>query len=498
MRKVQFRLFLAAAALLAAPGQAAASEVTRVATAFEDGNRFDIHFGVAYDYNFRRAAILREWSRTDGSESSLVKDLVYRQHRHTLTPQLEIGLWNDLALYAALPIVVSDNRSYGFDQGADDCVYGDGVPPALAASCVNKANSTTIRDEIIPRDGIDARGNDPFATFTGPGTEQIFAGPTRRGLDQLHLGLKYGILNQNKRAHFPTWLIAFEGRFAVGRPMTFSRNLLRDHPDGNHRVGRGIHEIGVWTALSRRHQFLDPFFRAYWRQALRAAGSMFEDFSGDGAQDRVRPQSSAGATIGVEIIPFERKAKSLKVGILLSASADLRYGGRGYSEIWELLADSPALVGATDPTRQRLDAAGNPLDPGYCNRDAALAYARRNPGDPGYLDAGGAACQKFQGITTLQDYASFSFHGALNLELGPHTLLNLGVRVTGDTSHFITAASPGDADRTEAGGVDPDRVEPGTSEVNPLRRDVIDAPGRRYAVDDVLDVNGYLRVLILF
>lgn len=487
MRKLLFRLLLTASASLAAPAVVDAAEVTRVASAFEDGNRFDIHFGVTYDYSYKRADILREWSRTGDTESQLAKDLVYRRHRHSLTPQLEIGLWNDLSLYAALPIIVSDNRTYGFDQSVDDCIYGDGVPPAAAASCVNKANSTTVRDEIIPRDGIDARGGDPFGTFTGPRTEQIFSGPTRRGIDQLHVGFKYGILNQDKRPHFPTWIIAAEGRFAVGRPMTFSRDILRGDPVGNRRVGRGIHELGFWTALSRRHLFLDPFFRAYWRQSIRAAGSAFQDFSDDTAQSRVRPQSSAGATMGVEIIPFERQAKHLKVGILVSASADLHYGGRGYSEIWELLADSPALVGSYDPLRG--DA---------CDRDRALDFARQNPGDPGYLAAGGASCQKFEGLTDIQDYASFSFHGALNLDLGPHTMVNAGLRIIGDTSHFVSMASPGDPDRTGSGGVDPDRVEAGTSEVNPLRRDVIDAPGQRYAVDRVLDVNGYLRVLVLF
>lgn len=498
MRTHSLRFLVTFGACLASPWSAGAAEVTRVASAFEDGNRFDIHFGLAYDYNYRRASILREWSPSGDLESRLVKDLIYRQHRQTLTPQLEIGLWNDLAFYAALPIVVSDNRSYGFDQSADDCVYGDGVPPAVAATCVNKANSTTLRDEILPRDGIDAQAANPFGSFTGPGTEQVFAGPTRRGLDQLHLGFKYGILNQEKRSHVPTWIIAAEGRFAVGRPMTFSRDLIRDNPVGNRRVGRGIHEIGIWTALSRRHLFLDPFFHAYWRQSLRAAGSKFQDLSDAGAQGRVRPQSSAGATIGVEVIPFERKAKGLKVGILVSASADLHYGGRGYSEIWELLADSPALVGAYDPTPQAVDAQGTPLDPGYCNADRALAFARQNPGSPDHLNAGGASCRKFEGITDLQDYASFNFHGAVNLNLGPHTMVNLGLRIVGDTSHFVTFAARGSADANDAGGTDPNRVEPGTAEVNPLYRSVVDAPGQRYAVADVLDINGYLRVLVLF
>src|SRR5690606_4463686 len=160
----------------------------------------------------------------------------YRQQRHTITPDLEIGLWHDLAVYFALPIVLADTRSYGFDQRADDCVFGDGVPPAPQATCVNKNNSTTLRDEIIPRDGIDATANSPFAEFTGADTEAIFKGPVRRGLDQLHVGLKYGILNQNKRSHMPNWVIGAEGRFAVGKAMRFSRDIVASDPEGNTRV----------------------------------------------------------------------------------------------------------------------------------------------------------------------------------------------------------------------------------------------------------------------
>ncbi len=497
MRKLLSLLSLASVGLVALPGVTAqAAEVTRVASSFEEDNRFDLHFGVAYTFNYKQAAILREWN--DGTpaddQNRLVKDLIYRQQRHTITPDLEIGLWHDLAVYFALPIVLADTRSYGFDQRADDCVFGDGVPPAPQATCVNKNNSTTLRDEIIPRDGIDATANSPFAEFTGADTEAIFKGPVRRGLDQLHVGLKYGILNQNKRSHMPNWVIGAEGRFAVGKAMRFSRDIVASDPEGNTRVGRRIHELGFWTSLSRRYRFLDPYFTAFWRQSIRANGSIFQNFSEAGAQTSVQPQSTAGITVGTEIVPWERKAKDLKVAIQLQGSATLHYGGRGYSEIWELLADSPALVGSYDPTTQRLDANGNPTNPAFCNREAALDFARANPGDPGYLQAGGASCQKFEGITDIQDYGTFGFNGGLNFHLGKYTRLMLGATFQTDTRHFVTFAGRGDAD----GGADPERVEPGTTEVNPLRRDVVDNVGRRYMVDDVFDVYGYLKLMLTF
>ena len=74
-------------------------------------------------------------------------------------------------------------------------------------------------------------------------------------------------------------------------------------------------------------------------------------------------------------------------------------------------------------------------------------------------------------------------------------LLQLGLQATTDTRHFITAASRGSAD---GAGPDPEKVDPGTSEVNPVRRDVIDNVGRRYLVDDVWSVMGYFRFLLTF
>lgn len=475
--------FLGGAAIAGASHTAHAAEVTRVATAFEEGNQFDIHFGVAYDFNFKQAAVLREWSRGAGDDQSrLVKDLIYRQQRHTVTPTMEIGLWHDLAVYMTLPVVLADSRDYSFDQRPDDCVFGD----SPSANCVDKLNSTTIRDGIIPDSGFDATNSaDPYGQFTGASTELIFRGPVRRGLDQLHVGLKYGILSQRTRSHMPNWVIGLEGRFAVGRAMTFSRDITNSEPAGNTRVGRRIHELGAWTALSRRYRFLDPYFSAYWLQSIRASGSIFEDYSGVGSQGDINPQSTAGMTFGTEIVPWERASKGMKVSVYLSGSAILHYGGRGYSEIWELLADSPALVGTNDPTQSD-----------RCDRTAALAAAAANPGSSSYLTEGGNACDKFQGITDLQDFGTFGFDGGLNLHLGKYARLNLGVKASTDTRHFVTFTNRGDADASGTG--DPDRVDQGTVEVNPLRRDVVDNVGRRYLIDDVVDVHGYLRILMTF
>jgi hypothetical protein len=313
----------------------------------------------------------------------------------------------------------------------------------------------------------------------------IFRSPTRRGLDQIHVGMKIGILSQDRKSHLPNWVLGLEGRFALGKPMTFSRAIQTDDPSGNHRVGRGMHELGVWTALSRRYRFLDPFFGAHWRQSMRANNTQFENYGG--SQGDANPQSEAGAYFGAEIVPWEIKEQHKKFSIILAGSTALHYNGRGYSEVWELLADSPALVGDYGPG-----------DGGTCNPGASLAHAAANPLDPeldgGYVAAGGADCGAYNGITTLQDYGSFAINAGLNFHMGPYARLNFGVDMLTDTRHFVTSASRGDG---EVSG-DPDVVEPDSPDVNPVRRDVVDNVGRRYAVDDVFNINGYLNFIITF
>lgn len=482
-----FRALMPAIGLLAAAVSqtASAAEVTRVATSFEEDNKFDLHFGVAYDFDFKKASILREYG--DGTTNRLAKDLIYQQRRQTVTPSIEIGLYHDLSIYAELPIVVSDNRDYGFDQSADPCIR-PGTPDTTPdeINCVDKTNSSSIRDSIIPRDGFDSlTPSDAYNQFTGEDTQLIFTSPTRRGLDQIHVGIKKGILNQSKLSHMPNWVIALEGRFAIGKPMQFRRDIALEDPTTNHTVGRGIHELGAWTALSRRYRFLEPFFGAWWRQSLRAGTTEFKKFPNS---ESPNPQSQTGVYFGAEIVPWERKAKKQKVAINFAGSAVLKYGGRAYSEIWEILSDSPALVGVEQPGSQQ------------CNVSAAVDYARANPSDPsGYLSEANAAsnsgdCRRFNGITNVQDYARFGLDTALNFHLGQYARLMLGARLSTETRHFLTTANRGNPSR--AG--DPDRVDEGTEDVNPLRRDVIDNVGRRYAIDDVLSVVGYARFMLTF
>jgi hypothetical protein len=466
-----------------------ASEVTRVATAFEPKNTIDLHVGVGYDFQFKQAAILREWGV--GGSNRMTKDLTYQQVRHELSPSLELGLFRDLSVYLTLPVVLSDDREYAFDQrDGSECIFPEDATSSgtkTQPTCVNRFNSSTIRDGLIPQDGYDATAASArFGAFPQNDTKKIFVAPNRRGIDQLYVGLKYGILNQEKLKPFPSWVLALEGRFAVGPTMKLTRSLSED-PAHNHAVGRRIHELGAWTALSYRYRYFEPFFTGYWRYSTRAQRSLFEKFSSP-AQTTYQPLSNTGIGMGVEVIPWSRPERSMKFSIILSGTADLHYGGRAYSEVWELLADSPAMVGTTNPGVSK------------CNAQAALSFASANPSNPaGYLKAANEAsdsggCKSFAGPTTVQDYASFGMQTVLNFHMGPYARLNFGARLRTDTQHFLTYETRG---TPELSG-DKDTVDPNTRDVNPLRRDVVDNAGRRFAIDDVVDLTAFANLMLTF
>src|SRR5688572_26134630 len=106
---------LSVSSTLALGSPVMAAEATRVASSFEKTDRFDIHFGIGYSYDFRQAAILREWiSGAENTETQVAKDLVYRHQQHTLTPTVEVGIWHNLAIYSELPIVLFDASQYAF------------------------------------------------------------------------------------------------------------------------------------------------------------------------------------------------------------------------------------------------------------------------------------------------------------------------------------------------------------------------------------------------
>lgn len=455
----------------------------RVVTAFEPDNPFDVHVGVEYGFRYHGAALRREWVHE--GRRVLARDLLYRSYRHSLIPTIDIGLFRGLAFYAQLPVVLRDERDYRFDRSsAKGCVDPGQAQEGTPATCVNKTNSTTMRDGIIPNSGFSAeRQGGPFLAYPAADTETIFRSPIRRGIDQLHLGLKYAILQQSKISAFPTWIVAFESRLGIGSEQKM-RRVMGQAPAGNRLVGRRIHEFGFWTSVHRRYRFIQPYANGYARWSVGAKTSAMGRIKAPGTP-APGPQNKMGMSMGAMIVPWVQPEKNLRFAIEVQGNLDYVGRGHAYAQGWELFSDSPALVGPRDPSGA------------VCSVAAALEFARLNPSNPtDYLQHATSGpeqnCVAFSGITKVAAHATLGGTLNLRLNLGPWAELSVGSTISSTTQHLITGESLGVPNI--AG--DPNLIDLGTLDMNPQRRDVIDRPGRRYAADDIVTarVHSSLRV----
>jgi hypothetical protein len=446
-------------ATLLAPTPAAAGSESEVASAFDAGDRLDLHMQVDYRYSARRSILRRELAGLPGTDPDgpipVVKDLVFRGSRHELVPRLELGVFTDLSLTAALPVVLRDSRRLDFDQRAGDCVFAGDLG---AATCVDASNSTTIRDTLLPEAGFDATR--PGAGGFGPGDPTIFRGVDRSGLDQLHLGLVWAPMNQQRDSTKPTWKLGGELRLPVGQTM----RLDPTDPGSTDGVGRGLYEVKLSTSMARRLSWAEPFFEIWWLAAAGVVdGAPLDELPEPFAAASTAPQQRAGGRFGFEGIAWQSRTQSKRVGIRLEGKVEAHFEGRAYSDMWEVFAY-----------------AGHARSGGVLTLDA----------DP---IASGVQAINHPGVTNVENYLTLGGRTGLDIHLGRRVRFDLGFQLDWDQGHLISFADAG------VDGDDPDDVvDPGTSEVNPLHAPLIDSVGRRYRADDGLTyaVTGGLRLLL--
>jgi hypothetical protein len=455
------------AALLARPAEAV--DVTEIASAFDEGDAFDLFLGVSYSFEARRAAIKREASGTVVEDTvpdtvPVIRDLVFSEDRHTVTPHGKLGIFHDLFLTFALPIVISHNRSYEFDQRAEPCVFpGQGSP----ATCIDRTNSSTLVDGLLPdgsggRLGYDA--SDPTTNFALDST-MVFRSVGRKGLDQLHLGIGWAPMNQDRDDTKPTWVLQAKFLISIGKIMRFDRL----DPTSEAGVSRGVHEFRAETSVSKRTRWAEPFVSFWWQAPLGVRGDRPNDPDGSlywdagFGQRSNRTQQQAGTLFGFEAIVYDHKEKQQRLGLEFSGRVQAFFNGMGYSEMWE-------------PFAYAGDVANNPEGPLVVDLDP-VAVSDTAVSHPG--------------VTTIENFMTFGARVGLNAQVGPNAKFGASFELGRDQTHAITYTGAGQELAGCGGGVsencetpDDQVVTPGTREVNPLHKQVIDVAGRRYLVDE--------------
>ena len=405
-----------------------------------------------YDYQLDSATIGREHvgdPTTDPLAPIPVrKDLVFHQFQHTLTPRVDVGIYHDSWFTVALPIIIAQARQLELDTGVDH------------------GSSSTISDGFLPPTGFD--GQQAGGALVG---NQVFRGATRRGLDQIHLGLGFAPMNQAHDPTKPTWKLGGELRLAVGSVMS----LDAQNPTANASVGRGVHELKLWTSFDKHIGWAEPHVEIFWQVPIgTTSSSLFVD-PGFGATNVALGQK-AGVEFGFEAAAVDDKLAENRISLDLGSRVVGHFEGRDYSEMWEVfrIAGDPSI-------------ATNPL---ILDSDPTMA---------------GRQDLQHPGISSVENYLELAASAAIRAELGTHVRLSLLGEVIVRTDHAITFADSGvdlptcTGSRTTGCETDVnDVVNPGTKEVNPAFASKIDLVGHRYRSEHDLGVVLGLQAQIVF
>lgn len=432
---------------------AAAGPDGEVASAFSGDDKFTLNLTVDYRLDIRRSAIRRELAGRPGTAPTdaepLGRDLVFAGQRHTLVPRVELGLFRDFALVLAMPYVLSDTRELELDQRDTPCVFGAG------GTCVDRGSSSTLADGIIPMDGFDGQNGGAGFAADDP---TVFRSPARSGLDQIHAGFTWAPMNQRRDDTKPTWRLGAEGRFALGKVA----RIARDDLDGSNGVGRGVHEVKLWTTVTRRLGWAEPAFEAWWLAPFAIRSESPFHSPGFGARN-TDPSQEAGVRFGLDAYAVDQGDEGARLSLGIGGRVVAHFEGRAYSEMWEPFA----LAGESTST-------------GPLILDADPVASGTQPLD-------------HPGITNIENYLELGAKVHGRIEVGKRLRITALVELGTETEHVITATDAGvDLPTCDGAGGgacenDPNElVTPSTVEVNPLHVPRIDLVGHRYHADDVL------------
>jgi len=279
------------------------------------------------------------------------------------------------------------------------------------------------------------------------------------------------VVNQDRDDTKPTWVVGVEWRIPVDGKMSYDP---RD-PSGDKDVGRQVHELVFSTNVSKRWTYVEPYMKFWYMMPIAKDDSLFKDYRG--GQDKVKPQQKAGTEFGFEIIPWQVPEEKQRLGIEFGGAIRAHFEGRGYSEMWEVFSQNPALDG--------------PCRPGWINCDS-----NRSGPEARDFDLDGTPDDQIlmhPGVTDIENYVSLETHAAVRVQMGEWVKFRIGVGLENDQEHIITFADGGE-DVNGSGRIEPNNPD----EVHPMHRPLIDQTGRRYRTEDTFVFTFFAHGMLLF
>jgi hypothetical protein len=474
------------------PAQAA--ELTDVVDAFDtaNDNPFDFHIEPSFQQFRQTATIAREGGCEDCSEPTTVfrREMDYQRVRSELDFDIQFGLAPDLEFHVRIPVVISDQRTLEYAAGVTE--NNSNIDPS----------DRRIADDLDPSRNDFYDGNVTGDSRTHFGTYRFFElpddGVKRSGLGDILVGIAWAPWNDQRHPHAASLRLGVDYLAPTGKPAG------GDNTGG----GGGAHELQVSLATSRRvHQFVEPYFSFEYAQPFAASTGPFAQSSQN--SDTRAPGGRLDIGSGTEIVLFEDLESAQRYTFDLGFAFGYQLEGRAYTPLSDALARSncngltageagfPSDAGAAGGTN------GNGYDPApdVLPENAACGWVAQAPGN--VVDDGSDLRADWtyahNGITDVEGHARVGGHTGFNLQVSEYLELRMAVDIRWVNAHMITVADSGrDGDGTNVVELDPAPSGNTSVERNPFYNLTLDAVGRRFRVENEVDITWGLTAAFQF
>jgi hypothetical protein len=481
-------------ALLLSP-VADAAEITEVVDAFDtaNDNPFDFHIEPSFRQVRERATIARESGCDDCGDAPTTefrREMDYERVRSEMNFDLQLGLARDLEFHVRIPLIISDQRTLEYADGVNE--DNSNVDPS----------NRRIADDLDP--GVDDYydGDVVGDDRTHFGTYRFFDLPNdgvkRSGLGDIVVGFAWAPWNDQRQPHAATM------RFGVDYLAPTGKAASGD----NTGVGGGAHELQISLAASRRvHEFVEPYFHFSFAQPFAAGSGPFSQDSRN--SETQAPGGRLDIGTGTEIVLFEDEDSNQRYTFDLGFAFGYHLEGRDYTPLSDALARSncnglsAAEAGFPADPGSLGGADGNGYNPGadVLPEDAGCAWVVQQPGNA--VDDSSSLRSDWtyahNGVSDVEGHANVGGHTGFNLQVSKYIELRMAVDVRWVNAHLITVADSGrDGDGTDVVELDPAPNNDDAAERNPFYNLTLDSVGRRFRVENEVDITWGLTAAFQF